>query len=100
MVVIVVVFKAIRIIDTHQRTGEGCDLSEGDQQGLMDLSGGFDIDSAEEEHEATDGEDGGGDELYVSVLFHRLFLTQNKISGNGRRWVPCGQTFFKSGAKV
>ncbi len=70
MVVIVVVFKSVRIIDAHQCAGEGSDLSEGDQQGLMDLSGGFNIDSAEEKYETTDGEDGGGDELYVRILFH------------------------------
>ena len=60
----------VSVVDTHQRTGKGCDLTEGDQQGLMDLSGGFYIDSAEEKYETTDGEDGGGDELYVCVLFH------------------------------
>jgi len=74
MVVIVVVFKSVRIIDSHQCAGEGSDLSEGDQQGFMDLSGGFYIDSAEEKYESTDSKDGGGDELYVSVFIHRLFF--------------------------
>ena len=74
MVVIVVVFKSVRIIDSHQCAGEGCDLSEGDEQGLVDLSLRIDIDTAEEEDESTDGEDGGGDELYVCVLFHMRFL--------------------------
>ena len=50
----------------------------------MDLSGGFYIDSAEEKYESTDGEDGGGDELYVSVLFHRLFFgVPKELCSNG-----------------
>jgi hypothetical protein len=70
MVVMIVVFKSVRIIDTHQCAGEGSDLSEGDQHGFMDLSGGFYIDSAEEKYESTDSKYGGGDELYVRILFH------------------------------
>ena len=84
MVVIVVVFKSVLIIDAHQCTGKGGYLSECDKQGLVDLSLRVDIDSAEEKYETTDGEDGGGDELYVQILFHRLFFGAPKeLCSNG-----------------
>ena len=70
MVVIVVVFKAVRIIDAHQCAGEGSYLSEGDKQRVVYLAFGVYIDSTKEKHETTDSKDGGGDKLYVCVLFH------------------------------
>ena len=70
MVVIVVVFKSVRIIDAHQCSGEGSDLSEGDKQRVVYLAFGVNIDATKEEDQSTDSKDGGGDELYVCVLFH------------------------------
>ena len=67
------IFLFIDVIDTHECSGEGGDFTEGYEQGFVDLALWVNIDTAEEENEATDGEDGGGDELYVEVMFHRLF---------------------------
>lgn len=65
---------AIVIIDTHHTTGEGKCFTEGDEDGLMDLSGGVDIHSAEEEYHADDRESRGGDELYERGLFHKCIF--------------------------
>ena len=69
----VLIFRFVFIVDTHETAGEGHDLAESYEQRLVDLALGVYIDSAEEENEASDGEESGGDELYVEVVFHRLF---------------------------
>ena len=51
---------AIMVIDAHHGAGEGERFTEGDEDGLMDLSGGVDIESAEEEYHADDRECRGG----------------------------------------
>ena len=63
-------FVAIVVIDAHHGAGEGKRFTEGDEDGFMDLSGGVDIESAEEERHADDRECRGGDELYERGLFH------------------------------
>jgi hypothetical protein len=52
---------SILIIDAHDRSGERGDLSEADEQGLMDLSLRVDKDSAKEEYESAKGEYGGSE---------------------------------------
>ena len=44
----IVVFKSVRIIDTHQCAGKGSYLSEGDKQRVVDLAFGVNIDPAKE----------------------------------------------------
>ena len=51
---------AIVVIDAHDAAGEGERFAEGDEDGLMDLSGGIDIHSAEEEYHADYREGCGG----------------------------------------
>ena len=63
----------VTIIDTKQSAGKGGGFAEGYKEGLVDLTEGFNIDSAEEQNEASKGEDGGGDELYVKLVFHIFF---------------------------
>ena len=53
-------FVAIMVIDAHHGAGEGERFTEGDEDGLMDLSGGVDIHSAEEERHADYRECRGG----------------------------------------
>ena len=60
----------VGIIDTEESTGEGGDLPEADEEGFADLSLWVNEDSAEEHDQSTDGEDGGGQELYVQFVFH------------------------------
>jgi len=48
MVTIVAIFLAVRIINSEQRSGEGGDLSERDEEGIVDLSERVNIDAAEE----------------------------------------------------
>ena len=68
------IFVFVRIIDTHESAGKGGNLPEGDEECFVYLPLRVNIDPAEEHDESTNGEYGGGDELYVRVLFHTLFL--------------------------
>ena len=61
------------VIDTHQAAGEGKNLAIGYKDRLMDLALRVDIHSAEEEYHSNDSQKGSCDELYVCVIFHRLF---------------------------
>jgi hypothetical protein len=69
---VIIVF--IPIVDTHYTAGECQCLAEGNKYGLVDLSLRVGFQSAEEEHHAEYDDECGGDELYVSVVFHRLIL--------------------------
>ena len=62
---------AIVVIDAHHGAGEGERFTEGDEDGFMDLSGGVDIHSAEEEYHADNRESRGGKQLYERGLFHK-----------------------------
>lgn len=55
------------IVDAKQRAGKGGDLTEADEERLVDLSFRVDERAAEEENEPAQTEDGGCDELYVDV---------------------------------
>ena len=70
IVVFMVVFVFVRVIDPEQCACEGGDLSEAYEEGFMDLALRVDADTAEEEREASEGEDGGGQKLYVQACFH------------------------------
>ena len=50
-------FLSIDIVDTEEGTGEGGGFSEGNEEGLVDLSLRFDEDAAKEQEQASDGED-------------------------------------------
>ena len=49
----ILAFLLINIINPKQSSGKGGGFAEGNEEGLMDLSLGFDEDAAEEEDEAT-----------------------------------------------
>jgi len=66
-------FILIDIVYTKQSAGKGGGFAESHKQSLVDLAEGFNIDSAEEQNEASKGEDGGGDELYDS-FFHNFYI--------------------------
>ena len=51
---------AIMVIDAHHGAGESKCFTEGDEDGLVNLSGGVNIESAEEEYHADDRECRGG----------------------------------------
>ena len=51
---------AVMVIDAHHGAGKSERFTEGDEDGLMDLSGGVDIETAEEEYHADDRECRGG----------------------------------------
>ena len=67
-------FESVGVIYAHDGTGEGGDLSEADEQRLMDLPFGVDKDSAEQHRQSSDGEDCRGQKLYVEAFFHMRFL--------------------------
>ena len=69
MVNIVAQFLSVRIVDTEQRSGERCDLTERDEERLMDLPFGVDERPAEEQHHTAYREEGCRDELYVQIDF-------------------------------
>ena len=75
-----IIFYFVNIVNSEQCAGEGGEFSEGDEEGVVDLSAGVDGGSPKEENHSTDGEDGGCQELYEVCVIHRRF--------------------FKSGAKV
>ena len=52
------------VIYSKQTAGEGEGFTKGDEDSLVDLSGGVDIHSAEEQYHSDDREGCGGDELY------------------------------------
>ena len=64
---------SIFIIDAHDRSCKGGNLSKSDEEGLVDLSVRLNKDPAKEEYQPAQGEYGGSEELYVSVFFHRHF---------------------------
>ncbi len=64
----------IVVVNTHQATGESKHFSVCDEDGLVDFSGGIDVQSAEEKYQSGDSKYGCRDELYVGVVFHRLIL--------------------------
>ena len=64
----------VGVIDTEECAGESCDLSEADEERFADLSLRVNEDPAEEENQASEGEDGGGQKLYVEAIFHKRFL--------------------------
>ena len=53
----------VRIVDAKQRSCEGGDLTEADEERFVDLSFRVDERAAEEEDEPAQTEDGGCDEL-------------------------------------
>ena len=59
----------IDIVYTEQCTSEGAGLTEGDEEGGVDLALGVNEDATEEENEASDGEHKGCYELQVD--FHK-----------------------------
>lgn len=65
---------SIVVVDAHEAAGESHHLTEGYEDGLFDFAHFSDIESAEEEHHASDGQNGGCDELYVGIQFHKRFL--------------------------
>ena len=65
----------VGVVYSEQRSGKGCDLSETDEERLMNLSLRFDEYSAVEHDHSPDREDGCREQLYVSVRFHkRVFV--------------------------
>ena len=48
------VLAAIDVIDAEETTGEGADLSEGDEEGFVDLPKRGDIDAAKQHHETAE----------------------------------------------
>jgi hypothetical protein len=52
---------SIFIIDAHDRSCEGGNLSEADEEGLVDLSVRLNKDPAKEEYQPAKGEDGGSE---------------------------------------
>ena len=65
VIVTMIVLFFVCVIDSKQCTCKCCDLSEADQQALVYLPLGLDKDTTEEHCESSEGEDCGGDELYV-----------------------------------
>ena len=53
------IFYFINIVNSEQGAGEGRCLTEGDEEGLVDLARRIDGGSPKEEDESADGEDGG-----------------------------------------
>ena len=53
----------INIVYTEECTGEGGGFAKGDKDGLVDLTGGVNIDAAEEQYQASEREDKGCYEL-------------------------------------
>ncbi len=81
----------INIIDTKQRACEGGDLSEADEEGLVDLSLRVNEDTAEEHDQSSKGEDSGSEELYVAVVVHRFLNCSAKVvqkNGTTKKAVP------------
>ena len=60
----------IDIVDAEQGTGEGGCLAERHKEGCVDLALRVDEDATKEKDEASNGKDGGGEQLYVEFLFH------------------------------
>ena len=70
-----IIFEFVNIIYSEQGAGEGGEFTEGDEEGLMDLTLRVDVHAAEEENEPANGEDGGCQELYeVCVIHRRCFI--------------------------
>ncbi len=54
---------SISIIDTHNCTCKGSSFSKGDEDGLVDLSGGVDLDANMEQYKTTEDDQCGDDKL-------------------------------------
>ena len=65
MFVFMVVFVFVGVIDTEQCSCKGGDLTESDEEGFVYLALRVDAHPAKEECEPAEGEDSGGEELYV-----------------------------------
>ena len=60
----------IVVVNSHQAAGKSEHFTVGDEYGLVDFSGGIDVQTAEEKYQSGDSEYGCRDELYVGVVFH------------------------------
>ena len=81
----VTIFVFVRVVDSEQRSGKGCDFSKADEERFMDLSLRVDKDSAVEHDHSSDREDGCCKQLYVRMVFHVsiLFVSPACYAGLG-----------------
>ena len=63
-------FESVGVIYAHDGTGECGDLSEANQQALMNLPFGVDKDSAEQHRQSANRQHRRGQKLYVEAFFH------------------------------
>ena len=59
---------SIDIVNAEERSCEGGDLAEADEERLVDLSLRVDEHPAEEHRQSSEGEQCGGKELYVLII--------------------------------
>ena len=74
VIMVSTIFVFVRVVYSEQRAGKGCDLSEADEERLMNLPLRVDEDSAVKHDHSSDREDGCRKQLYVRMVFHRLIL--------------------------
>ena len=70
VIMVITIFMLVRIVDSEQCSGKGCDLAEADEERLVNLSLRFDEDPAVKHDHSPDREDGCRKQLYVDFLFH------------------------------
>ena len=107
---IVMIFRFVVIVDADDRSCEGGDLTESDEDGLVDLSLRSEPRADVKEREPAQREDSGDEELYELRVFHIRYLFSgfggvplftekqplNLKTFNYDSW----HIFLKSGAKV
>ena len=59
-----IIFEFVNVVNSEQCAGEGGEFTEGDEEGLMDLTLRVDVHAAEEENEPANGEDDVDDDLF------------------------------------
>ena len=81
----------IDVVDTEEGTGEGGGFTKGDEEGLVDLALRINEDTAEEEDEAADAQNCGGNQLefdFHNAVFFKICCKDIHRKGGKARKFP------------